>query len=72
MMTLAQRNNIPIPHTEVDEIRSDYEFSSLRPRTMCDIRFTTVIDGIHRASQAGESKLGITFALIQQPRIWTA
>ena len=109
MMKLAQRNNIEIPYSNVDEIRSAYEFSDLQsfldiyyagaqvlvneqdfydltwsyldratadnvrhveiffdPQTHTErgLSFDTVISGIDRALEDGESKLGITSELI--------
>jgi adenosine deaminase len=109
MMALAQRNQIDLPYSDVDEIRRDYEFSDLQsfldiyyagaavliteqdfydltwayleraasdnvrhveiffdPQTHTDrgVGFATVIDGIHRALQAGEAQLGITYRVI--------
>ena len=109
MMMLAQRNQIEIPYTNVDEVRGAYEFSDLQsfldiyyagaqvlieeqdfydltwayleraaadnvrhveiffdPQTHTgrNISFETVINGIYRALQDGESELGITFELI--------
>lgn len=109
MMKLAQRNNIEIPYSNVDEIRSAYEFSDLQsfldiyyagaqvlvkeqdfydltwgyleraatdnvrhveiffdPQTHTErgLSFDTIISGIYRALQDGESKLGITSELI--------
>jgi len=109
MMQLAERNNISLPFTSVDEIRRAYDFTDLQsfldiyyagaqvlvteqdfydltrayleraardnvrhaeiffdPQTHTDrsVDFEVVVDGVSRALQDGEAKLGITYKLI--------
>src|SRR6266436_3503688 len=74
MFELARRNGVQLPYASVGEVRRAYVFSDLQsfleiyfdPQTHTDrgVPFETVITGIHRALEDGQSRLGVTSGLI--------